>query len=180
MIREGDAVVRYLQEFQVWHWGLVYRIQNYTLDGIFVMEFTDSDKISIVPLRTFCWYRKYFWVHAFEEEMRLLGPSVFRNIRDRLRTAEDCYKKNLLSYRIDKYNCEYFVRMCVFNDPKLWESQQTKIIGRSTQLFFAKLATVTLAAIYTKFGQLLDMEKDYRDYDIRYEVAPDNSNIIAR
>lgn len=176
MITEGSAVVRYLHEFQVWHWGIVVLIKEYNLDGIMVMEFTDAHKINLITLREFCWLRKYFWVHTFDTEMRLYGPSVFR--QNRLGIAWDLFKKNCLTYRIDKYNCEYFVRRCVFNDPKLWESQQTKIIGRSSSIFFAKLASVALASIAYKFGEFLELEKNYRAYDIRYEVDRNLSDVI--
>jgi len=178
MIQEGQAVVRYLHEFQVWHWGIVVRVDEYNLDKIYVMEFTDSDRISLVTLRAFCWYRKYFWVHNFNNELALYGPGVFRSLPDRLAEANSCFKKNQLSYRIDKYNCEYFVRRCVFKDSRLWESQQTLIIGKSSHLFFAKLATVVLGSMVTKFGQFLEIEKEYRNQDIRYEVCPNSSDII--
>lgn len=177
MIQEGQAVVRYLHEFQVWHWGIIVKIEEYNLDKIFVMEFTDSDKISLVTLRSFCWLRKYFWVHMFDSELSLYGPKVFRSLQGRLAEANKCFKKNNLSYRIDKYNCEYFVRRCVFNDSRLWESQQTLIIGRSSHIFFAKLASVIVGSMMTKFGQFLEIEKDYRSKDIRYEVLPNSSDI---
>lgn len=177
MISEGQAVVRYLHEFQVWHWGIIIRIDEYNLDKIYVMEFTDSDKISLVTLRSFCWYRKYFWVHLFEKEYAIYGPGVFRSLSGRIAEAQRCFQKNNLSYRIDKFNCEYFVRRCIFNDSRLWESQQTRIIGRSKQLFAVKLASVLVASVFTKLGQFLEIEKDHRPDDIRYEVLPDSSSI---
>jgi hypothetical protein len=78
---------------------------------------------------------------------------------------------------MSKYNCEYFCRRCVFKDKKLWESRQTELIARSTKAFLVKLATVLLSNAFVKLGELLDLEKDGRPYDIRYEVCNDSFHV---
>lgn len=174
MIKCGDILIRFLPQFQVWHWGIVIDIKSYDLDGVMLFEFTDSDKIEKVTLRTFCYYRKYFWVHNFREEMDLYGHRVFRSLNDRLQTAHRLYKENMLTYNISKYNCEYFCRRCVFNNKKLWESRQTELIARSSKAFIAKFLTVLVSNMFIKFSELLDLEKDSRPHDIRYEVDENN------
>jgi hypothetical protein len=177
MIKRGDVLIRFLPQFQVWHWGIVVEIYSYDLDGIMVMEFTDSDKIDKVTLRAFCYYRKYFWVHNFTDELQLYGPNVFRSRQDRIRTAYTLYKENMLTYNISKYNCEYFCRRCVFNKKSLWASRQTDLIARSTKTFFAKLITVLLSNAFIKFDEMLELEKDNRPHDIRYTVANNSFNL---
>lgn len=177
MLKRGDVLIRFLPQFQVWHWGIIVEIYSYDVDGIILMEFTDTDKVEKVSLRNFCFYRKYFWVHTFREEMNLYGPRVFRPLHERLRVAYEMYNKNLLTYNLSKYNCEYFCRRCVFNNKKLWESRQTELIARSTKTFLAKLATVILANTFIKLGELLDLEKEGRPFDIRYELAEDSFHL---
>lgn len=176
-LKKGDILIRFLPQFQVWHWGIVVDIISYDLDGIVVMEFTDSDKIDKVTLRAFCFFRKYFWVHCFREEIHKYGLSVFRSLTERLQVAHTLYRENLLTYNISKYNCEYFCRRCVFREPELWTSKQTELIGRSTVLFLSKLATVAMANIFVRFGEILDLEKNNRPTDIRYEVSADGFNL---
>lgn len=180
MIKRGDILIRFLPQFQVWHWGIVVDIKSYDLDGIIVMEFTDSDKIDKVTLRTFCYYRKYFWVHSFHEELNKYGSQVFRPLNERIRVAYDLYKKNILTYNISKYNCEYFCRRCVFYDKSLWVSKQTEIVATSAWAFILKLATVTVANMINRFGELLEMERDSRPSDIRYEVNNDSFHISKK
>jgi len=174
MIKIGDVLIRFLPQFQVWHWGIVTDIYTYDLDGIYVMEFTDSDKIARVTLRAFCWYRKYFWVHTFRYEHQFYGNSVFRPMTERIQMANQLFNENILSYNMIKYNCEYFVRRCVFNDPTLWPSKQVQIIGQSSKLVFFKLMAAIVANTMTKMGELLELEKNNRPYDIRYEVNLDS------
>ncbi len=170
MIKCGDVLIRFLPQFQVWHWGIVTEIHSYDLDGIMLMEFTDSNKIDKVTLRVFCYYRKYFWVHSFHEEYARFGKNVFRPTSERIRIANQLYRQNVLTYNISKYNCEYFCRRCVFYDKSLWISKQTEIVATSVWTFVLKLATVSVANMINRFGELLEIEKDGRPGDIRYEV----------
>lgn len=170
MLKCGDILIRFLPQFQVWHWGIIVDIVSYDLDGIFVLEFTDSDKIDKVTLRGFCYYRKYFWVHVFNDEYRKYGPSVFRPLNERVAIAYDLYRNNLLTYNMSKYNCEYFCRRCVFRDKNLWISKQTELIARSFPVFISKLATVIASNLFVKFGEQLEIEGNSRPTDIRYQV----------
>lgn len=170
MLKRGDILIRFLPQFQVWHWGIVVEICSYDLDGIFLMEFTDTDKIDKVNLRSFCYYRRYFWVHTFSEEMHKYGPRVFRPLNERIEEAYKLYKENLLTYNMSKYNCEYFCRRCVFNDKRLWISKQTEVVAKSAWYLISKIAVVITSNIFIKFGEHQDIEKDSRPYDIRYIV----------
>lgn len=179
MIKRGDILIRFLPQFQVWHWGIVVEIISYDLDGIMVMEFTDSDKIDKVSLRSFCFYRKYFWVHSFHEEYTRFGPGVFRPLNERIKVAYQLYKQNLLTYNISKYNCEYFCRRCVFYDKSLWISKQTEIVATSVWTFVLKLATISVANMINRFGEMLELERDNRPGDICYEVSNNSFNIVT-
>lgn len=174
MLKCGDILIRFLPQFQVWHWGIIVDIVSYDLDGIIVMEFTDSDKIDKVTLRAFCFYRKYFWVHSFNEEYYKHGPSVFRPLHERVAIAYSLYKNNYLTYNMSKYNCEYFCRRCVFNDKQLWLSKQTELVSKSFFVFFSKLATIIASNIFVKFGEQLEIERDSRPTDTRYQVNNDS------
>lgn len=176
MIKRGDILIRFLPQFQVWHWGIVVELNSYTLDDIIIMEFTDSNIIDKVTLRAFCYYRKYFWVHSFHEEYAKYGPNVFRPLNERIKIAYQLYKQNMLTYNISKYNCEYFCRRCVFYDKSLWISKQTEIVATSALTFVLKLATISFANMINKFGEMLDIEKDSRPGDIRYEVTNDSKS----
>lgn len=177
MIKRGDILIRFLPQFQVWHWGIVVEINSYDLDGIYVMEFTDSNRVDKVTLRAFCYYRKYFWVHSFHEEYTKYGQAAFRPLHERIKIAYDLYRQNILTYNISKYNCEYFCRRCVFYDRSLWISKQTEIVATSVTTFLLKLLTISVANMINRFGEMLDLEKDARPGDIRYEVMNDSFRI---
>lgn len=174
MLKCGDILIRFLPQFQVWHWGIIIDILSYDLDGIIVMEFTDADKIDKVALRNFCYYRKYFWVHNFTEEYYTHGKHVFRTLNERVSIAYKLYNNNILTYSMSKYNCEYFCRRCVFNNKNLWISKQTEFIASSIFIFLSKLATVITSNIFIKFGEQLEIEKHSRPNDTRYEVNNDS------
>lgn len=177
MIIPGNVVVRFLPQYQVWHWGIVVGVIKHDLDNIHVMEFSDTNTISLVTLREFCWYRKYFWIHTFSDEFDLYGRSVFNPPEQAVRIAYQLFRNNILTYNIARQNCEYFVRRCIFNTPLLWESNQTDVIGKSKILLMFKLTTVMLAALFFKFGEMLEYERDQLPQHIRYRVCDDSVNI---
>ena len=177
MLRLGDVLFRFLPEYQVWHAGIVVIIDGYTADKIEILEFDDSNKVSLVPLANYVWYRKYFWVVSFKTEKDIYGPKVFRTRRERLETAINLYKQNELSYTLHKYNCESVVRRCVFNDPKLWPSSQSKSLARSRIFLYGKIITMALFSIVYKFDKNVEFEKDMRFNDTRYYID-EQRNIV--
>ncbi|CAN0384626.1 unnamed protein product [Ascophyllum nodosum] len=44
------------------------------------------------------WFRKYFWVASFDEEMKRFGKSVFRPMKERMKMANKLHAHNALSY----------------------------------------------------------------------------------
>jgi hypothetical protein len=62
----------------------------------------------------------------------------------------------------------------VFYDKSLWVSKQTEIVATSVTTLILKLATVSFANMINKFGEMLDIERDSRPGDIRYEVTNDS------
>jgi hypothetical protein len=171
MLKPGDVLIRFLPQYQVWHWGLVVGARAQTLDDIMVFEFADSDAISLVRLRDFCWFRKYFWVYTFAEERRRYGNRVFNDTATILRIAKELSESKVLKYNIARQNCEYFVRRCIFNDPNLWESKQTEVMGNSMYIFVAKMLSIVIASTIFKFGEMKEFEKDFLPEHIRYETV---------
>jgi hypothetical protein len=171
-INLGDVLYRYLPEYQVWHAGIVIKINEkkpYNIHNIYLFEFDDSDCITEVSLYNFLWNRKYFWVIDFDKERGQFGDSVFRSTRSRLETAYDLFYENKLKYTLHKYNCEYFVRRCVFNDNKLWASSQTLPLGQSRIALYGKIATILIFSIVNKIHDDKDFEKSLRS-DVRFIV----------
>ncbi|MAR56370.1 MAG: hypothetical protein CMM93_04230 [Rickettsiales bacterium] len=176
-IRPGDVLFRFLPEYQVWHTGIVAIVEDQTATGIRVLEFDDSNNISLVSLNNYLWFRKYFWVSKFEEEMKKFGPSVFRTRKERLITALEIYKDNNLTYTINKYNCEYFVRRCVFNRQDLWPSKQTMTLSRSRVLIGVKLITIVALNYLHKFDGDLEYESAEKQNEYAYIVDKNTGEI---
>ena len=173
MLKLGDVLFRYLPEYQVWHVGLVARINEKYPNNthhVYVLEFDDSNIISESSLYNFLWNRKYFWVTSFSEELEHFGPSIFRTTRERIQTAFDLFASNKLKYTLHKYNCEYFARRCVFSDSSLWASKQTVPLGRSRLALYSKLISIAVLSVVHKINNDLDFEKDLRPNDKRFII----------
>jgi hypothetical protein len=140
------------------------------MDHIRVLEFDDSDRITLNDLRGYMWYRKYFWVARFTMEYDIYGPKVFRSIPDRLRTALKLYEENKLTYSLNRYNCEYYVRRCVFNDPKLWESSQTKLITRDRIALYTKIGTMVVFNALGRFAETKEFEREFLKDEIPFLI----------
>lgn len=171
LIKVGDVLFRFLPEYQVWHTGIVVSVEMQHIDKVHILEFDDTNNITLVTLRNYMWFRKYFWVAKFKEERKYFGKGVFRTMTERVNTAYQLHIDNSLTYTIYKYNCEYFVRRCVFNDPNLWESNQTMIIARSRLALYTKIASIMLFNIMYKLSDDLEYEKDKKPDEHQYKCT---------
>lgn len=172
----GDVLFRFLPEYQVWHAGMVSRIVDGKSDNplyVFVLEFDDSNKINESSLLAFMWGRKYFWRINFEEELNTLGPSVFRERHERADIGYQLRAKNQLTYSMHRYNCEYFVRRCVFREPLLWPSRQTECMSNSRPALYIKLASMALVSLIQRTGDNLEREANMRVGDDRFIIGGD-------
>lgn len=175
-VKLGDVLFRFLPEYQVWHTGIVVRISNPdSVHNIYLLEFDDSDCIYQVSLYNFLWGRKYFWKTDFKEEMDRFGPGIFRPMRERIMTAYNLFNECKLRYTLHKYNCEYFVRRCVFNDSSLWPSKQTMPLGHSRIALYSKIATIVIFNIINKVYRDLEFEKNMRADEARFIVHQDGT-----
>jgi hypothetical protein len=114
------------------------------------------------------WFRKYFWVAKFDQERKKFGKSVFRTREERLQIALDLYADNSLVYTIYRYNCEYFVRRCVFNNQKLWASNQTMALSQSRVALYTKITSILIFNIFHKFNNDLEYERDKKPDEYLY------------
>lgn len=169
-IKLGDVLFRYLPEYQVWHTGIVTEINKYHWDHIYINEFDESNFVSRATLRQYMWGRKYFWVARFREEMESFGPSVFRPLKERIEIANNFFKNQTLQYTINRYNCEYYVRRCVFNDSFLWESPQTKSIGESRAKLGLKLFNMFLSNIEGRIVDNKEYESNEKKDEYKYVI----------
>lgn len=170
MLQLGDVLYRFLPHYQVWHAGIVAVVDGNNWNDIEVLEFDDSNKISLVPLKNYMFHRKYFWVCKFQEERNIYGDRVFNSRKKTLENARKLWRENSLTYTLHKYNCEYFVRRCVFKYPKLWPSSQTESFTRSRELLGLKLITIAIFNSLYKINKKIDLEKDLRPNDDRYTI----------
>lgn len=168
-------MARLLPGFRVWHMGIICNIDAYTPDDIHVWEFTDTDHINRISLRKFMLGRTYTWVLNYRREMELFGPSVFRSRVDRIRVGMEQYLRDNMKYHLYDFNCEYFVRMCVFNDERLWKSPQTTGVFQSSLFVGLQLAALAVSHMTDFFIGELDYEADSADRkdDTRYAVTGD-------
>lgn len=164
----GDVLFRYLPEYQVWHTGIIVEVHSQDWYNISVMEFDDSNTISINNLRQYLWGRKYFWVSRFINEKIKYGPEIFRSIDDRLKTAWELYEQNNLTYLMHKYNCEYFTRRCVFKDEEHWPSTQTTTLSNNRKLFYLKMISVFVFGFLHNIHINQNFERSMRDNDFKY------------
>jgi hypothetical protein len=180
-LEPGDVMFRFLPEYQVWHAGIVSRVkEKYNANYIYLLEFDDADQITETPLSTFMWGRKYCWRTNFAEELKCFGPGVFRSRKDRVKTAFELFYSHDLRYSMNMYNCEYYVRRCVFSDPKLWPSKQTEYITQSRASVWLKLSTVVIHSIVNRVRNSLEREANMRIDEDKFMIDNDGGiNLIS-
>lgn len=179
-IKKGDVLIRYLLPFGVWHFGIVIEVKNQNINDILLLEFSDGEKVTRITLIDFMYQRHYFWIEDFNEEYIKYGPSVFYTINERVERAKQIANKGGLSYTINKYNCEYFVRRCVFKDTFLWKSVQTEKIGEYKINVIGKIALMLIYS-FSIAGDLLDTsyhEVDQNPTNYKYIVCYNCGGII--
>lgn len=182
-LKPGDSLFRYYPEYQVWHAGIVcYVGKGRDIESVEILEFDSSDCVSKVNLRQFMKGRKYFWVASYDLEKLHYGESAFRCIRDRLRVGIDKWKECDIKYTINNYNCEYFVRMCVFKDENMWKSTQTDFMSKSKTMILLKMCTIFLGSILDKANHSMEIEKNSSDrkYDYPYIIVNDEYQKIEK
>lgn len=139
-IQPGDVIIRFLMPFSVWHYGIVIKVDSQKLDDILMLEFADGDSVTRISMREFIYGRIYIWIDDFDYERKLYGNIVFYPMQERVKRALKIAGKGGMSYTINKYNCEYFARKCVFNDKSLWKSRQTEVLGETKTSVYGKIA----------------------------------------
>lgn len=156
-IKRGDAIMRYLTPFGVWHYGIVTEVRAQNLNDIFLLELADASGIAKVTLAEFMYGRHYFWIDDFADEMA--NNSTY-SIDERIRRAYQMYREQKLSYTLNKYNCEYYVRRCIFKNPALWISKQTTEIGKDRIRMLGKLLGTITHGIIDKYIDTSHIEYD--------------------
>lgn len=174
-IKVGDVVMRFLLPFSVWHYGIVVDVLSQNAKDILILEFADASGINKVTLLDFMYGRQYFWLDDFNDERHL---KVFP-LRKRIERAYKMFEEQKLSYTINKYNCEYYVRRCIFRDPLNWVSKQTKEIGRNKLSVLTKLAFVSLYGAADKYLDLSECESGMNKDKFGYKVCLDCGEMSA-
>lgn len=167
-IQVGDILIRYLLPFSVWHYGIVVKVNGQNANDITMLEFADASGIAKVTLMDFMYGRQYVWVDNFDDEMAKYATFP---IEERIKRAYKMYREQKLSYTINKYNCEYFVRRCTFVDPVRWISKQTTEIGKNRMSVIAKISFMIGFGILDKYMDLSDCEKDNNKDKYGYRVC---------
>lgn len=171
-IRRGDVLIRYLTPFGVWHYGMVTEVKAQTLDDIFVIELADSSGIAKSTLREFMYGRYYFWIDNFDEER---ARNSTYDVDETISRAYKLFQQQKLIYTMNKYNCEYFVRRCIFTNPALWISKQTRDISRDKVTMLGKLLGTIVQGIASKYIDLsrleFDLNKDKQGYEVCLECG---------
>lgn len=167
-IKVGDVLIRYLLPFSVWHYGIVIKVRSQNANDISLLEFADSSGIAKITLLDFMYGRKYFWVDNFDSEAAV--ATTFP-IAERIARAKKMYREQKLTYTINKYNCEYFVRRCTFVDPARWVSKQTTEIGKNRLSVLSKIAFMIGYGIIDKYMDLSDCERDMNRDKYGYSVC---------
>lgn len=160
LIKIGDIVIRLLIPYMVWHYGIVVRVASQNANDILVLEFSDGEGIRKSTLVEFMYGRVFFWVDSFNEEKAIYGKDSFFPIATRVQRAYDIYKKNNLTYNMLKYNCEYYIRKCVFRHESLWESKQTYEISKSVFNLYTKLFVVFAFNMLTNLTECKTLESN--------------------
>jgi hypothetical protein len=108
------------------------------LDPPMILEH-DYDGRHMMTVDEFLYGEDKLWEITFATERRLYGDNVFRSPKERAIKAIQLFKE-ARPYCAETFNCEHFVRECVFNQPELWTSPQVQhlksnevgLIGRLT------------------------------------------------
>jgi Lecithin retinol acyltransferase len=167
-IKVGDVLIRYLLPFSVWHYGMVVDVKSQNANDIFMLEFADSSGINKISLMDFMYGRKYVWVDNFDSEVK---KATTFPINERIRRAYKLYREQKLTYTINKFNCEYFVRRCIFVDPVRWISKQTTEIGKNRLSVIGKISFMIGYGIIDKYLDLSTCESDMNPDKYGYEVC---------
>jgi hypothetical protein len=175
-IKRGDVIIRYLTPFGVWHYGLVVDVKGQNLNDIFLLELADSTGIAKISLHQFMYERYYFWIDNFDSE--IANNSTY-NIDERIERAYKLYREQKLLYTLNKYNCEYFVRRCIFKNPALWISRQTKEMGKDRLAMMSKLIGTIAHGIVGKYVDISRIEFDLNSDKQGFEVCLDCGSITA-
>lgn len=167
-IKVGDVLIRYLLPFSVWHYGIVVDVKSQNANDIFMLEFADASGIAKISLMEFMYGRQYVWVDNFDDEV---AKSTTYPVEDRIRRAYKMYREQKLSYTINKYNCEYFVRRCIFVNPANWISKQTTEIGKNRLSVLGKISFMIGYGIIDKYLDLSTCERDMNQDKYGYVVC---------
>jgi hypothetical protein len=170
-LKPGDILIRYLMPFSVWHYGIVIKVLDQNLDNILLFEFADADKVTRVSLRDFMYGRIYFWIDDFAFERENYGDEVFFSIEERIARAYKIAKKGGMYYTINKYNCEYFTRKCVFKNKELWPSKQTSNIGETKFSIYAKIGLLFTYGILKNHTDTTKWESRLNPTPFKYVVC---------
>jgi hypothetical protein len=167
-IRVGDILIRFLLPFSVWHYAIVVDVLSQNAKDILVLEFADQTGIAKVTMIDFMYGRQYTWIDNFDAEV-----SKFKTFptAKRIERAYKMFAEQKLCYTINKYNCEYYVRRCIFRDPANWISKQTKEIGRDKLSIITKLAFISVYGAIEKYVDLSDCERDMNKDKFGYKVC---------
>lgn len=179
-IAVGDVVIRFLLPFSVWHYGLVVKVLSQNAKDILILEFADANGITKSSLLDFMYGRQYFWIDNFDDEYKSLNVSSdLYTIEERIARAYKMFSEQKLSYTINKYNCEYFVRRCIFKDNRKWVSRQTSEIGKDKLSVLSKLAFTVMYGAVDKYMDLSDCERDMHSDKPGYKVCLDCGEVSS-
>lgn len=173
-VKVGDVVMRFLLPFSVWHYGIVVNVKSQNAKDILILEFADASGINKVTLLDFMYGRRYFWIDDFTDE---LAKYKTYSIRERIKRAYIMFAEQKLSYTINKYNCEYYVRRCIFRDPENWISRQTRDISKNKLSVLSKLLFITIHGAIDKYMDLSECESDMNKDKYGYNVCLDCGEI---
>lgn len=167
-IKVGDVLIRYLLPFSVWHYGIVTEVKSQNANDIFIMDFSDACGITRTSLLDFMYGRQFVWVDNFDKEIKKYTTYP---VEERIKRAYKMYNEQKLSYTINKYNCEYFVRRCTFVDPVRWISKQTTEIGKNRLSVLGKISFMIGYGIIDKYLDLSTCERDMNRDKYGYRVC---------
>jgi hypothetical protein len=167
----GDVLVRYLMPFSVWHYGIIIQVLGQSLDEILMLDFSDGAKVTRGTLRDFMYGRHYFWIDDFAGEQELYGPDEFYSHKERVQRAIAISERGGMTYTINKYNCEFFVRKCVFKNRDIWVSRQTLNDGETRFSVFSKLFLMFTYGIAKNHTDLSRMESRLNPTPYKYLVC---------
>lgn len=103
------------------HYGIIYEIQDYDLDGIFVAEFNIDTNKRICSLREFMYGMDKFKIvdyrkgYSNSEQANLIYSELINDVDKILSNCR--YRFNGDTYHAKTNNCEDFVYSCIFKRP---------------------------------------------------------------